>query len=793
MHKAKSKRRAKRESRSTPVEIGPGIFSQDYGRWNFIQSNRTPEQQSALIGVTREFRQNFPKRIAEKVAELERILAKYDSFDLLANLTRGRLFINPETYKETTHDHGDAAVEYATLLCLKRTYSTGIEPLTMEAYADVVQRLDEIIWTTIWFYSAEGIGELAHKSRLDSLRRDTITAELLMRNPGYPHHLAQTLLALFQPFDPWLLKSVGFTIGDLLSIEKAVWKLINKRFVNGRNLVRAFEKKFQAEFEEFKKSGAVASENHRKYFETLQTLKPFQARRAIVNLHATTFFSRLGAEFSFTAKDLSEASGVPPERVTAGLDLFSLTFGSVPSDFLWPRPNHALKQKPFIRHEDLFMCPNAKLFLWAIRPMLERLLNPEAKISSVATKDSWTKYSDKRADFLERESLRLLSSTLRRTKVYQNLNFESNNGRQIKPRELDGLVIFDKTLILVEAKAGNFPLKARAGFRDAICENLKKLVAEAHEQVLEARKFLEGTDKPIFTLTDGSQLLIEKSQFERVFMIVVTLEPLDVFCANLHQTADLGLFPSGELPWVIQLSDLQVIAEAIEFPSQLVHYLQRRLRVNRIKKLEASDDLDWFGCYLSDGLIFDRYEQTNLDLVRLASFTADFDDYYFYEQGVRKTPAKMPRQKMPDLFRKIVLGIDASGIKGCSEAVCLLLDFDEIVKQKFAETLERQLSEAERFGTINSFSTKIPQAKFGATCVVCPPDRVQEASFDFGSFVQLMKYNANADKWVGVFCVSGQGQPVGSWFLIDATWKQDAALEAELKDLRMKRSSQWQW
>ncbi|HEU5070841.1 MAG TPA: hypothetical protein VFV96_10585 [Verrucomicrobiae bacterium] len=261
---------------------------------------------------------------------------------------------------------------------------------------------------------------------------------------------------------------------------------------------------------------------------------------------------------------------------------------------------------------------------------------------------------------------------------------------------------------------------------------------------------------------------------------------------NLHQTTDATLFPSGETPWVLPLLDLRVIAEATEFPSQLIHYFRRRLRINRIKKLEAHDELDWFGCYLSDGLIFDPYEHAGPDSLRLGSFTSEFDDYYFHERGLRKTPTEMPRQKMPDLFRKVVLEVDASKINGHSEAVCMLLDFDDAGKNQFAETLARQLAEANNSGRINNFSAKLPNAGFGATCFVCPPHRVQEASFEFSSFVELMKYDAKADRWLGILCISGQSQIVGSWFFLNSPWREDAALAAELAKLNRKSSSQWQ-
>ena len=215
------------------------------------------------MGAAKEFRRDFPKQIAEKVAELEGWLRKHNSFDVLATLTALELYIDPETYKEPTHEHGDALVEYASQLCLKSTFSSGTEPFVNKAYQDVVERLREIIEMTILYYGLEGADEPTDAPRLDELHRETVIAELLIRNPGYPHHLDESLFSLFQPFDAWLLNSVGFTVTDLLSIEKSVRKLTNTRFNERRNTAKALEKEFNSEFEEFKRSQHARSDLYR--------------------------------------------------------------------------------------------------------------------------------------------------------------------------------------------------------------------------------------------------------------------------------------------------------------------------------------------------------------------------------------------------------------------------------------------------------------------------------------------------------------------------------------------------
>ncbi len=73
-------------------------------------------------------------------------------------------------------------------------------------------------------------------------------------------------------------------------------------------------------------------------------------------------------------------------------------------------------------------------------------------------------------------------------------------------------------------------------------------------------------------------------------------------------------------------------AEINEFPTQFIHYLTRRLRVNDFKKFYPGDELDWFWTLLLKGLYFEKDERfaEPTHVMFDGSFSASFDDYYFY-------------------------------------------------------------------------------------------------------------------------------------------------------------------
>lgn len=314
MSKKKNQRRTKRSSQPEVVEIGPRVFVQKMGNWEMIRSDRNQEQQAALISSLKQFVVDFPLKTKEKIAILEKLLARHNSFELLANLMLVELSINPETYKEPTHHHKDSMVEYAALLCLKHPFSNAGLPFSGDYYQEIVDLLNDITQTTTNYYLFEGVGDEVQPTKLDELHRETITHELMVRSPGYPHHMAETLLALFKPFDSWLLGKFGFTISDALAVERALHDLTNKRFFSKKNELRDLEVEMRAAFNDYLKHGTLVEEKYRSLFERLREVPIRNAKNIIHNLLGMKLFQNLGDTLTFTIQDFGETSGLTADK-----------------------------------------------------------------------------------------------------------------------------------------------------------------------------------------------------------------------------------------------------------------------------------------------------------------------------------------------------------------------------------------------------------------------------------------------------------------------------------------------
>ena len=101
-------------------------------------------------------------------------------------------------------------------------------------------------------------------------------------------------------------------------------------------------------------------------------------------------------------------------------------------------------------------------------------------------------------------------------KHLQNLKYDVNEKGKLFETELDGLLLLDNVIFLIEAKSGTLSSSARRGAPKGIKEDLAELVEEAYSQALRAKKYIQNSDIPKFRLSDGKQLLIDKNSIDDI-------------------------------------------------------------------------------------------------------------------------------------------------------------------------------------------------------------------------------------------------------------------------------------
>lgn len=652
-------------------------------------NNSTPEENDKALAQLAQRSREAAQQILLLTAELENLLAGYDAFDMLANLSVTSLLNDPETFKEYEQESLSVHIEFPAQLYLKHTYSSGDgNPLIPGPILEQVEQLVRKICTLqvfAWQYNDTDASLTETEKAVSNLRRRTLVNELTIRELLYPHHLRLILSDLFDPFNAWFRTNLGFGFADLLTVLDGFRDLMHKRINERRWDAREFVSDLRAGIEQYHTHEELVNESVLPLVKELLSAEG-ELEENLMGAGVAICFRDLGRVASLTAEDVGDETGLDVDVVEAVLQYFSQEFGSEDPDLDRPQPLHKTRTRPLLHHEGRYLAPNPQLLLPAVQPRLEEAL----KVASTSGNDdhTWDRYESRRATYLENKSLELLSKILGGAPSHHSLKYQFVVDGKVQEFELDGLIFFDDVVFLMETKAGLFSDPARRGAAKGMIKDLKALVAKAFEQGVRAREFIENTDTPAFVTKSSAAVTIDKSRCRETFIISVTLDTLYTFTTVLTETARLGIFPEGELPWAVSLGELMVIADIVEHPWQFVHYLRRRQAVNTSGLLFTIDELDWFGKYLDDGLHFESFESDNLGRVTVASYTTGMDDWYRFLSGERKTPAPKPAQNLPPLLLEILMRLEGTHRHGYLQSSIALLD----AWARDAETLEVALS-----------------------------------------------------------------------------------------------------
>lgn len=743
------------------------------------------------------WRQEALEWIAQQNSELENLLRRFNSFDILANLTLSQMAYNPETYKETEHHGLGAIVEYAGLLAIRHPFSPGDTVAITQHTIDTIQTKVRAILVLLNIYYKAEIFPYPTSNQTEKLenqideaysffRHRTITHELVVRNPGYHHHQEQRLISLFSPHESWLQENLAFTLQDLFVLDKAIQKLSHEKISVEYSATKEFSKSLVHDYKKFLAGDAI-DECDIELMQRLQGFSVSRATRILDTAAKSSFVSTLGETcFTFTADELSERSGLASKNVAAALQFFAVEFDSDKSSEFRFSPTHILRSRPFIHHGGRYLYLLPGTWVWAIQPRIEEMLNPASKTSATASQALWKRYERCRSEYLENECLQLLTKTLPSAAVYQNLFYSVEEEGKSKRAELDGLVVYDTTLFLVEAKAGALSDSARRGSKERLARNLKDLLDTAHSQAYRAQKYIETSAKPVFQTQDGEDIVLDISGVQRIFLVTVTLESMDIFNTVVNQLKRTGMFQIGQLPWAVSLDVLRVICEMNEFPTQLVHYLQRRLRLNEFDKIDSHDELDLFGAYLHSGIYFEESEKIlEADYVQLGSFTTAFDDYYLFESGQRKTPATKPIQPMPPLLRKIILELEGCPDQsGHSEIVLDLLNGSGEARRQFVANFEMIRSRTRRDRKIHKFTLSTSQLSSGISCFSTTLKDAEKCLDEMAAYVCSRKYRQKVNKWYGLLTIVDHPGYVHGVQILIHEWQFHPRLEELSQDMK---------
>ncbi|QCT94958.1 hypothetical protein FE773_07075 [Caminibacter mediatlanticus TB-2] len=492
-----------------------------------------------------------------------------------------------------------------------------------------------------------------YKGEPSQIKFKQIIHNMIVRGDSYPEHKIEMCRELFSKFDDILTDRYGIDSKQLID------ELINISEYPIKNLKiqKQYFDEIMLSYQEFIKNLEKISYDEEK-IEFMQTYKDSENIKK-VNEKLQNIYDKTGVSFNDSIFKIHKIS-LPKEI----LDALSMEIGDnkiykEEEIEYFPTNDTLIYDKPLIKIDSEYYCFNPALIIYNLHTILENII-----ISIIPPKKHQKNYYKKKGEYLEDKSLELFQKILPNCEVYKSLKYGVDD-------EVDGIIIYDNNIFIVEAKSGKFSKGAKKGNVEKIKSNMKKLVEEAYNQTIRAKKYILSDEEVEFRDKSKKTVLkLKREKINNIYLINVTLEPLNHITANLSSLKEFGFIQNDEWIWSVYLNDLRIISEIIDLPSEFLVYVERRIKYNDYPQVKMAEEIDIFGYFLNEGLYFDDIEfpKNGFELIIDSSFSKDIDLYYFWKEG--KLDKKVEK---PTFF------------KGCKNNIKFLVkQIEELNKENFS-------------------------------------------------------------------------------------------------------------
>lgn len=703
---------------------------------------------------------------AKYKSELLSFTAELDPIELVAQMALIHLVIPEETQYWDREDVCKLVprIEYLTALLLQNSFPSDISKPVQGPEIEQVSSLLDSYFTSVML--SETLGSKSKEDDGNMLAVGQKLALFNVRGENSPNRLYAMAEELYGPHNNWLVNSLGFYIQDAILLCKRMPELIEDRF----NLrIEQGQKAFDEKCVEFSKLASLPEHDQdESQLEIAQYIQENGIEEAAAAFCTHTIFKDLGSIVGFTTEELYIATEqqIPKERLFALLDRLSITFGQVSKSFVTPFDYNPLREKPLV-HKDgkyyFFLCP----YLCDV-------------VFETFHFDIWRdtnyrgEYDKIRSEWLERRALAAFKKMLPGCDVYHDLKYRYDG----KDCQLDGLVILDDKVLLIEAKSKKLTRQARLGDTSQLTVDLRAAIENAFYQGKRAKDYINSSNDIIeFTDSSDTKIVLSHIKQRKFYLISITLSVFPEIAANLSRSRSIGLFQTDEYPWAVSISDLDIIAEMIEFPTELLHYMDRRLKMQQDPRFLFYDELDVFGCYQQQRLYFDTPEFKKSAGNLMLGFSEEIDNYIHSTETSGNTSLIKPKLHIPLNIIPIIKSVESSNQLGRFDFTLALLDFSAVTLEQLLQYVEQANSLTIADGNLHSVSTQSHDGSLGIAYMVVKNMNPVELSKRLYCFTLAKKYQTKSLKWIGFAHDVSYSNPVQAVTYAENEWITDPEME----------------
>ncbi len=739
------------------------------GRVIKVSSYWEPGQFEKFKERVKNERPKFKREIDKKIGEALSLIRQYEPLELLANISTKNLFVDPEEhYKEVTHERNECYVEYAQSLVLSQKRKEKLPHVTKEVVDKFNGLLTEIFKDVSLYFGTEDTEGKYNKAK-EELRFTSINRYLFERGDSYPEHHLDMVRDIFKSHDSFFEKHCGFTPGQVISTIQEIRKQLQNNLRQQAEIMHLQNelKELLKEFvnKEGRDSFSSIDDCHKKFF----VLPNIQEKKKKLD-ESQYDINRNPFEITPTKK-------VPVELLKLLNSSFgdNFSFATLKQCPAWPTNDSIIHGRPLIENNGKFYCFSPQVLFRNIVNILEGWIQDKDESYYQST------YQNKRAEYLENKALEYLKNILPGAEIFRNLFYSITENGVKKRLETDGLILYDENLFIIEAKAGKYSTSAKRGSLEKMKQDVTKLIDSAYKQALRTKQYINDTPEPVFEYKDGSIAVIlkDKEKYKNIYLFNITLQNLAQLSTRLNSLKSFNLIEGKEWPWSVFINDLRVISELIEFPSEFLLFLQRRIKANEFPQFYTTDELDFLMFYFREGLYFEDGILQNLDRYIPSAYTEDLDKYYDYIAG-RVSSGKKPRLRISEEYKNIITELEATGKDRFTKVTTILLGFDSKTQRAVLNNLKKIQEISKRDNRDDDFTMYFTEPKMGLMFLVSK-NRKPESWDRLDRHCRLKMYQMRFEEWILITVyVDKRGMRSLDFKIYNRKWEYDSDMEIQL-------------
>lgn len=702
--------------------------------WTF-KNNATNSSSTVNLLDTPRFKEKRELTIQEleaKIKTLQGLVGKYDPRELLSRAAYELLplWLGKQDIKDSHLLH--PSLEYLQFL-IARSPSQNEENLTEETWDTIWELVLAAMHLMQIYYFTQG-RDYSQGRELPGLQFMFQLKTLYERVDNYTFFLEEFWRTHLMPLEVQIVELFGINleqlIQGLLKIKNHHQTGLTQRYIKFGEMEEEFSSLLATKIEDSKSIPTGEGADYADWVLSFIDNDPeLKSKRDEID-------KQIQVTFTPEVFNITEISGLPSKllsllSVRPAEAILTDLFNN--KDDLSPASPSPLHQKPFVEVQGKYY----SFFHSGFEDRIPRLIEAEILKLKPELVNSIQK---KRSDVIEQQSINLLAKVIKPDVIHRNPYYPTAEGLT----ELDGLLLVDDILFIVEAKSGTH--KNSDSALDLINDYGRSIIA-GHRQSLRALNYIQSADKVDFFDRTGKKVIfsIKRADLRSIHRIVVTKENLGWVGARVGVLHEVEPSIKGNAPWHISIEDLRVIAELFKGNElQFMHYAEVRREVSHNLSIVQHDELQHIGLYLRMNL-YHKNEQFVNEEVSFVTFDDSFMkeiDQYFYSKAQGEN-VEVPEQNIEPVLKNFLENLRDSKIPGRFEVASFILSMGSEQRKKIADSLNH-LKEGITLGRIRSVKTSSTEFAKGITITTATNELYANEEFTSAAQAKL----CNSSRWL---------------------------------------------